>query len=155
MSTITAAASPASSTSRPSLGWAGRIALGGLAFLALGAIGGAAFMLAAPDGHLMQWDTTMLAGSPFDDFLVPGLILGVLFGLGSLATIALGLRGSPVAPFIGFAIGCAQMIWITVELAILGELSFLHPLMFGTGLLIAVASARWGRPTFAAWRAAH
>jgi hypothetical protein len=155
MSTIAAATSRASSTSRPSLGWSGRNTLGALAFLSLGAIGGAAFMLAAPDGHLMQWDTTMLAGSPFDDFLVPGLILGGLFGLGSLATIGLGLRGSPVAPFVAFAIGCAQLIWITVELAVLGELSFLHPLMFGTGALIAVASVRWGWPTFAAWRAAR
>lgn len=155
MSTIAAAPSPATSTSRPTFGWPGRVALGALAFLALGAIGGAAFMLAAPDGHLMQWDTSMLAGSPFDDFLVPGLILGGLFGLGSLATIRLGLRGSRVAPLLGFAIGCAQMIWITVELAILGELSFLHPLMFGTGALIAVASVRWGWPTFAAWRTAH
>jgi hypothetical protein len=154
MSTISAATSPAS-TSRPPLGWSGRLGLGSLAFLALGAVGGGAFMIAAPDGHLMQWDTGMLAGSPFDDFLVPGLILGGLFGLGSLATIGLGLRGSPVAPFVGFAIGCAQMIWITVELAILGELSFLHPLMFGTGALIAVASVRWGWPTFAAWRAAR
>jgi hypothetical protein len=155
MSTIATATGRASSTSRPPLGWSGRIALAALGFLALGAIGGGALMVAAPDGHLMQWDTSMLAGSPFGDFLVPGLILGGLFGLGSLATIAFGLRGSPIAPFIGFAIGCAQMIWITVELAILGELSFLHPLMFGTGALIAVACVRWGWPTFAAWRAAR
>jgi hypothetical protein len=155
MFTIATATGSATTASRPPRGWSARVAVGALAFLALGAIGGAAFMLAAPDGHLMQWDTSMLAGSPFNDFLVPGLILGGLFGLGSLAAIGLGLRGSHVAPFLGFAIGCAQMIWISVELAILGELSFLHPLMFGTGALIAVASARWGWPALAAWRAAR
>jgi hypothetical protein len=44
------------------------------------------------------------------------------------------------------------MIWIVVELAIIGEFSFLHPTMFVVGLVIAASSIRWGWPTFAAWR---
>ena len=51
-----------------------------------------------------------------------------------------------------FGIGCAQMIWIVVELAIIGELSFLHPTFFLVGLVIAVAAVPWGWPTFQAWR---
>jgi hypothetical protein len=64
-----------------------------------------------------------------------------------------GLRRARWAPFGAFAIGCGQMIWIAVELAIIQELSFLHPTMFAIGLLIAVASVAWGWPTFRAWRA--
>jgi hypothetical protein len=44
------------------------------------------------------------------------------------------------------------MIWIVVELAIIGEFSFLHPTFFGVGLVIAVAAVPWGWPTFEAWR---
>jgi hypothetical protein len=47
------------------------------------------------------------------------------------------------------------MIWITVELAILGQLSFLHPTMFAVGLIIAAMAVRWGWPTLAGWRAAR
>ena len=65
----------------------------------------------------------------------------------------LGLRHSRLAPFLAFAIGCGQMIWIVVELAIIRELSFLHPLCFALGLGIAVAAVPWGWPTFQAWRA--
>jgi hypothetical protein len=97
----------------------------------------------------------MLAGSPFSDFLIPGLILLGLFGVGSLAIAGLGLARFRLAPFLAFAIGCGQMIWITVELAILGELSFLHPTMFAVGLAVAATSVRWGWPTFQGWRAAH
>ena len=67
--------------------------------------------------------------------------------------VVVGLRRAPAAPFLAFAIGCGQMIWIAVELTIIHELSFLHPLMFTTGLVIAIASVRWGWPTAAAWRA--
>ena len=45
------------------------------------------------------------------------------------------------------------MIWIVVELAIIRELSFLHPTMFAVGLVIAAAAVPWGWPTFQAWRA--
>ena len=55
------------------LGAARMVALAALSFLALAAFGGSSFLLAAPDGHLMQWDTDMLAGSPFSDFLIPAL----------------------------------------------------------------------------------
>ncbi len=67
----------------------------------------------------------------------------------------IGLRRWRIAPFLAFAIGCGQMIWIAVELAIIKELSVLHPAFFGVGLAIAVASAFWGWPTFEAWRKAR
>jgi hypothetical protein len=128
------------------------IAILGLVVLGVGALAGGAFLVARPDGSGMGFQTTILAGSPFPDFLVPGLILGGLFGIGSIAVAVGGLRGAAVAPFLAFAIGCGQMIWILVQLAIIRELSFLHPTMFGIGLIIATAAMAWGWPTFVAWR---
>jgi hypothetical protein len=103
----------------------------------------------------MHLPISYLAGSPFPDFLAPGLILGGLFGAGSFVVAVMGLRRLRLAPFAAFAIGCGQMIWITVELAIIKELSPLHPICFGIGLGIALSSLRWGWPTFAAWRASR
>jgi hypothetical protein len=62
---------------------------------------------------------------------------------------------APVAPFLAFAIGCGQMIWIVVELAIIKSVSILHPICFLTGLAIAAAAVRWGWPTFRGWRASR
>jgi hypothetical protein len=120
--------------------------------LGLGALAGGAALLARPDGSIMHFDVAILAGSPFSDFVIPGLILGGLFGLGSLAVAVLGLRRARIAPFLAFALGCGQMIWIVVQLAIIKEVSFLHPTFFGVGLLVALASVAWGWPTFSAWR---
>jgi hypothetical protein len=144
---------PATFIPRPELNRAGKVCLAFLALLGLGAVGGGIGIVMKPDGSAMAWDVKMLAGSPFSDFLVPGLILLGLFGVGSFAVVVLGLARFRIAPFLAFAIGCGQMIWITVELAILGELSFLHPTMFAVGLAIAASSVRWGWPTFTAWRA--
>ena len=66
---------------------------------------------------------------------------------------AMGLLRHRLAPFLAFAIGCGMMIWIVVELAIIKELSFLHPTFFGVGLVIAASAVPWGWPTFQAWRA--
>ena len=140
---------------RPQLHAPGKLAVGFLLLLGLGALAGGAVLVSQPDGSGMQFSTAILAGSPFHDFLVPGLILGGLFGVGSFAVAVMGLRSHVLAPFLAFAIGCAQMIWIVVELAIIGEFSFLHPTMFIVGLVIAAASVPWGLPTFRAWRAAR
>ena len=156
--TADAAAAPATSSRtipRPAMTRAGRTAVVLLLVLGVGALAGGAALVSQPDGSVMKFPLSLLAGSPFADYFFPGLILGGLFGLGSFATAVLGLRGWRVAPFLAFAIGCGQMIWIVVELAIIKELSFLHPTMFGIGLAIAAAAVPWGWPTFQGWRAAR
>ncbi len=137
---------------RPELRWPGRITVAGLIVLGIGAIAGGIALVASPDGGVMHLDTALLAGSPFRDYLIPGLLLGGLFGLGSLVVAAMGVRRSRLAPFLAFAIGCGQMMWISVELAVIREFSLLHPTFFTLGLVIAMASVPWGWPTFRAWR---
>jgi hypothetical protein len=155
MATPIAAPRPIVAIPRPELHLAGRTCLAALAFLGLGALGGATFLVTSPDGSAMQWTVSMLDGSPFTDFFIPGLILGGLFGLGSLAVVVMGMATWRIAPFLAFALGAGQMIWIVVELVIIGQFSFLHPFCFGLGLVIAASAVRWGWPTFDAWRRAR
>jgi hypothetical protein len=140
---------------RPRLGAAGIIAIAGLILLGVGALAGGIALVSQPDGSVMGFDVALLGGSPFPDYLAPGLILGGLFGVGSLVVAVMGLRRSRLAPFLAFGIGVAQMIWIVVQLGIIEEVSFLHPVCFVIGLVIAAASVPWGWPTFQAWRASR
>ena len=134
---------------------AGRLSVGLLLVLGLMALAGGVALVSKPDGSVMALPSSWLNGSPFPDFLVPGLILGGLFGVGSIIVAFLGIAGLRLAPFLAFSIGAGQMIWIVVELAIIKEVSLLHPICFGIGLAIAIASASWGWPTFAGWRASR
>jgi hypothetical protein len=140
---------------RPELHLAGKVCVTFLVVLGLGALAGGMALVMEPGGSVMHFDVTILSGSPFADFLIPGLILGGLFGIGSLIVAGLGVARRRAAPFLAFAIGCAQMIWIVVQLAIIQELSFLHPTFFLVGLAIAVTAVPWGWPTLKAWRAAR
>ena len=152
MSTTTSMGASDLGLPRPELHLAGKVTITCLVLLGVGAIAGGIALVSAPDGGNMGFDTDLLAGTPFPDYLLPGLILGGLFGIGSFVVAIMGLRRSRLAPFLAFGIGCAQMIWIVIELAMIKELSFLHPVCFGIGLLIAVAAVPWGWPTFQAWR---
>lgn len=149
---------PVSRLSRPAkagLSTAGKVSVTALVVLGLGALAGGIALVSRPDGSVMHFDVNLLAGSPFSDYLFPGLILGGLFGVGSLSVAVLGLRHAAFAPFLAIVIGIAQMIWIVIELLIIKEFSFLHPTMFGIGLVIAAAGVPWGWPTFQEWRSRH
>ena len=117
----------------PELGPAGRVCLVLLAVLGIGALAGGAMLVADSDGSAMGTTVAVLAGSPFPDFLIPGLVLAGLFGVGSFIVVAMALRRLPIAPFLAFAIGCAQMIWITVETWMVRDSSLLQPTFFGYG----------------------
>jgi len=155
MTTRTLADRPVAVIPRPELHAAGKVCIAALVLLGLGALAGGIALVAKPDGSVMHFDVALLAGSPFADYTVPGLILGGLFGVGSLVVAGLGLAHRRSAPFLAFAIGCGQMIWIVVELAIIREVSVLHPMFFGVGAIIAASAVPWGWPTFQAWRASR
>jgi len=128
-----------------------------LAFLVLlgigGLFGGVAFVL-APDGDLLRMPTTYLEGTPFSDFLIPGLLLLTLFGVFPLV-VTVGLwRRRPWAWFGAFAVGCALVIFEIVEYLLIG--SDPQQVLWGAiGGLIAVlciapsvqrySGVRWGR----------
>ena len=54
-----------------------------LLFLAVGAIAGGSVILSDPSGAFAQMSPRDLAGSPFPDFFMPGLVLLIVLGFGS------------------------------------------------------------------------
>lgn len=100
-------------------------------------ISGSLFVM-RPDGSLIQAPLSLLERTPFADFLWPGIILGGMFGLGSLLaglTIKLewrhGFRFAQV-------IGAGHVVWILFQLHWFDERSFLQPALASLGLAIFV-----------------
>ena len=104
-------------------------------FIALGAIGAGIMMILKPDGSMMHMPLSMLKGSPFGDFLVPGLILFIVNGLGSVFAGVLSFRKSKVAAFAGIFFGMGLMIWIFVQVNMIGGGHWLQYLYFFLGLI--------------------
>src|SRR6185312_328810 len=113
--------------------WQRIILLCVLGYEAAGCLVGGSFLIARPDGSLMDMPVSLMNGA-FHDFLIPGIIL---FGLGILNTIAFVSvlrRASYDWVMAALALG-GLLIWFWVEIAILQRLHWLH--------------AMWGLPVIA------
>ena len=150
----------------PSLRWL----IGCLVFLGVSAISGSVALVGNPSGASLHIPLSVLQYSPFDDFLIPGLILGTVFGLGSLvAVLALRVRpawplGTALTRFTGehwawsaaVAMGLGQIIWIVTETVMLRGASWLGFVYGSLGVLIVVLAFQPGvRQYFALNRASH
>ncbi len=108
-------------------------------------------------GGGMGIPTAWLAGSAFDSYVWPGIILGVVVGgVQALALVAQYGRFA-LAPGLHAAAGLVMMIWIFVEIAMLLVWSPLHGIYFVSGLaqvvLAVLARGAWPHPFFARSRA--
>lgn len=120
--------------------------LGLLVFLGLaGLFGGVAFLY-DPSGAALGLDASPLPPWLPGDYLLPGLALVSLFGAFPLATAwSLGRRAQR-AWFVASLIGGCLLIWMAVQIAIIGLI--LPPMQVAfilVGAALVVAGARGGR----------
>jgi hypothetical protein len=103
----------------------------------LGGLGGGASLVAGPHGEVMNMPVSYLDGSPFSDYTIPGLALGLILGTWPLITLVGMRRGFAWAWYSSFAIGCGLVIFETVEVFII-PYNILQPIFYTVGFLIAV-----------------
>lgn len=84
-----------------------------------GVAGGDQFVL-APSGDIIGLSTTLLRGSPFESFLLPGIILFTVLGVYPLIVLYGLYRGSRWAWPAALSVGVALIVWVLVEGAIIG-----------------------------------
>jgi hypothetical protein len=125
-----------------------RVAKGALALevvLSIGALGGGLILMLAPRGEILPLPLSALAGSPFDTYFVPGVILFGVLGFGPLVAACLAWVRHPLAPIAAFVVGAGLLIWVAVEVAIIGY-SNEPPLQAIYGILgvgILLVGIRW------------
>ena len=132
---------------RPSLVWL-LIALLGL--LAVGALAGGGALFLAPDGRLMGMPLALLQGTPFTSYAIPGALLFTCVGVYPLA-VAYSLWARPgwrwpdtFNPFKRFhwalaaslAAGVIDVIWISVQIILVGYQGLIQSFYFVWGLII-------------------
>ena len=110
-----------------------RFLLGGLlAFGALNAIAGGFYGISGAEGVPLE----LLEGSPFTSYYIPSLILLVVVGGSFLfASIAL-FTDSRIARVSTLTAGAIVLIWIIVQVTIIGYMSWMQPVTAVSGILI-------------------
>lgn len=106
-------------------------------FIGIGALFGGFAAISNPN-EPMGISTEVLAGSPFDNFLIPGLFLFCLIGMGNILAGILNWRGSNWVGYYSGFFGGSLMAWILVQCWIMGDIVFLHLLYFVLGLMQAI-----------------
>jgi len=106
-----------------------------LALVALGAIPAGLALILKPDGSILHMPTDILQGSPFKDFLIPGIFMLGVNGLGSLAGAVLCFIHSRYSAISGLILGIGLVVWITVQLLTTGLISWMQPVYFSIGLV--------------------
>lgn len=114
-----------------------------LSIVALTAIPSGALLVLHPDGADFQMPLTVLTGTPFADFVIPGLVLGLIVGGSALAALLAILLKRNKARQLSLLAGLMQAGWIIIQMLLLGILSNLQFLYVGIGAAIVVLAMYW------------
>ena len=104
-------------------------------FIGLGAVGGGLGLVLDPGGANLGMPLEMLNHSPFSDFLIPGIVLLVVNGSGSIAGSLLSFRLNPFAAEIALALGTFLVAWIIIQVYWIHSFHWLHALYLILGIL--------------------
>lgn len=111
-----------------------------LAFGALNAFGGGYYGLSGAKGVPTEW----LAGTPFGDYTVPSWILFAVVGGSFLVAAVAVLARSRMARTSALTAGMVVLVWIVVQVAIIGYVSWMQPATGIGGVLILMLA--WALP---------
>ena len=112
------------------------IGLGALqAFIGLGALGGGFMLVRDPSGSALGLPLSLLEGSPFPDFLIPGMFLLAVNGIGSMIGAGLSFTRRRYAQEIAIILGAILVAWIVIQVVIISSFHWLHVLYFILGIV--------------------
>ena len=102
-------------------------------FVGIGGIGGGIGLLSDPTGGNIGMPMEFLETTPFSDFLIPGLVLFAVNGVGQLVGGVMTLAAKRRYPEVATAFGVFLMVWIVAQVWWIGLLHWLQPLYFCLG----------------------
>lgn len=109
------------------------------AFVGIGAIFGGLAAILNPEGPLGA-PVDALKNSPFSNYLIPGIILFTIVGLGNIFSVLTIIYKSRFQGYISCVFSWALIIWIFVQIIMLNGVHFLHILFFGIGVIESALS---------------
>ena len=123
-----------------------------LIFLGISGGGGGIALIVKPDGSIMQMPVSVLKGSFFTDFLIPGIILFLILGIFPLLTFLIMMiepdwklmqslsiyQDRYVGWMFSLFAGFGLIIWMNIEIAIIGFGAIIQVIYSILGLLLLI-----------------
>lgn len=103
------------------------------AVIGVAAAVGGGILVADPTGAGLGTEVAMLSGSPFSDFLVPGIVLLAVIGCGHLAAAVVTAAGGRTTALLAAMLGAFLVLWILAQWLWLTPTMFLQPVCVALG----------------------
>ena len=109
--------------------------------VSLTAIPSGIIMILYPEGSVFQLPPDLLQFTPFENFLIPGLLLAIVVG-GSALTAGIALfSNSPLQYSLAMIAGILLDAWIFIQTLLLRSFHWLHGFYLFLGLAILVLAS--------------
>jgi hypothetical protein len=116
-------------------------------FTAVGAIPVGLIFLNDPSGRSMQIPEEWIRSTAFGSYVIPGLYLLFVNGLGMLVVAALSVPRHWSAPWLTGMLGVGLIVWICVQLAVMPETMILQWIFLTVGFVLGFVALFWLRRT--------
>jgi hypothetical protein len=125
--------------------------VGVLLFQGLSGVFGGLALLLDPSGAAIGIPLDWLEGSAFRDYFIPGFVLLTVLGVVPLIVARRLWKGCPRSSLAALAVGFALLVWIGVEIAVVGyeaepPLQLIYGLLGAMIVALAVRPALRGEP---------
>ena len=115
-------------------------------FVGVGALFGGMAGILSPSGSAVGITASeALKNGPFTDFLIPGIFLFVVLGLGNI--IAFITAKNKYQPYISGCFGIILCLWIVIQCYMLYTINVLHIIFFIIGIIQIFLSIRLQQQT--------
>ena len=107
-----------------------------LSFIAVTSTLSGLMIISKPDGSILYLPISLLEGTVFKNFFLPGILLTVLVGGANLLAVFYNLQRHPNRYNWAMAGGIMIIGWIIVQMILIHAAHWLYFVYLGTGLLI-------------------
>ncbi len=107
-----------------------------VSFIAVTSAVSGLLMISSPDGTLLNLPVSLLENTPFNNYMVPGILLALLVGGVNMAAVFFNLQRHRARYNWAIAGGFMISLWIGVQLLLIQAAHWLHFIYLGIGVLI-------------------
>ena len=102
------------------------------------AVAGVLFII-DPSGHTMGMSVSYIKDSPFNSYLIPGIVLLIVNGLLNFIAAYFVCKKKPFASLLVIIQGILLSGWIVIQVIMVKDISLLHIIMFTIGTILTIS----------------
>lgn len=105
-----------------------------ISFVALTAIVSGLLIISQPDGSILHLPLSLLKGTPFNNFLIPGIILAAIVGGTNLVAVFFNMQLHPARYTWAMFGGIITCGWIVIQVLLINTFFWLQFIYIAAGL---------------------